>query len=207
MGGILDDRKAVTGGDGFDRVVVRGEAEEVDGDDGAGAEGPPCRFSAVLGPAVNHGPVGKGRLDGRLAWADGPDGAGQRAPGTIFLHADDRLFQSFRVNIEGERVDVHEGRRRADQADHLGRCGESKRRCEDGVPRTDIEGHKRHEKGVRARGAADGVLYTDVAGEKRFQLPDLRPVDVLAVGEDRSDSGIQFIRDAPLLGGKIDKIH
>ena len=63
LGGILDDLKAVTGGDGFDGVVVRGEAEKVDGDDGAGAEGLPCRFGTVLGPAVNHAPVGEGRLN------------------------------------------------------------------------------------------------------------------------------------------------
>ncbi len=42
LGGVLDDREAVTGGDGVDRVVVRGQAEEVDGDDGAGAEGFPA---------------------------------------------------------------------------------------------------------------------------------------------------------------------
>ncbi len=51
------------------------------------------------------------------------------------------------------------------------------------------------------------MLCADVAGEGLLQLPDLRPVDVLAVGEDPGDIGIQFIRDAPLLCGKIDKIH
>ena len=50
LGGVLDDLKTVTGGDGADGVVVRGQTEEVDGNNGAGAEGFPCRLvrSSVL---------------------------------------------------------------------------------------------------------------------------------------------------------------
>ena len=47
----------------------------------------------------------------------------------------------------------------------------------------------------------------DIDGEGILQFPDLRPVDVLAVGKDLRDICIQFFRDKPLLGGQIDEIH
>ena len=89
----------------------------------------------------------------------------------------------------------------------LGGRDEGERGREDGVARADVEGHERHEEGVGPRGAADGVFHADIAGEGLLQLPDLRAVDVLAVGEDPRHVRIQFIRDAPLLRGQIDEIH
>ncbi len=177
LGGVLDDGDDVPGGDGLDRVVIRGKAEEVDGDDGAGAK------SAADGAGQ--------RVEGRVALFDGLDG----------------LLQLRRVDVEGGGIDVHEDRRRAEEADHLGGCDEGEGGREDGVARTDLEGHERHQEGVGARGAADGMLHADVGGERRFQFPDLRAVDVLAVGENPGDVGVQFFRNAPLLGGQVDKIH
>jgi hypothetical protein len=46
LGCVLDDRQAVALGDGGDRVVIRREAEEVDGDDRAGARLPPAALGS-----------------------------------------------------------------------------------------------------------------------------------------------------------------
>jgi hypothetical protein len=78
---------------------------------------------------------------------------------------------------------------------------------EDGVAGADPQGHQGHQQGVRPRGAADGVFDACVGGQLRFQLPDLRPVDVLAVGQDPGDPGADFRGDEPLLGRQIDKVH
>ena len=162
------------------------------------------RFDTVLAGSMI---AGRGRPPEGLQTGVAASTIGVASVGKDFPQADDCLLQLCRVDVEGGGVDVHEDRRRAEEADHLGRRDEGEGRREDGVARADSEGHERHEEGVRPRGAADGVLCADVAGEGLLQLPDLRAVDVLAVGEDPGDIGIQFIRDAPLLRGKIDKIH
>ena len=64
LSGVLDDFKIVAGGDTGNRLVVRGQTEEIDGNNGAGAEGFPRCFDIVLGPAVNDAPIGEGRLKG-----------------------------------------------------------------------------------------------------------------------------------------------
>ena len=178
LGGVLDDGEAVAGGDGLDRVVIRGEAEEVDGDDGAGAKSRP--------PAA--------------------PGSGWRA-GVALFDGLDGLLQLCRVDVEGGGIDVHEDRRRAEEADHLGGCDEGEGGREDGVARADLEGHERHEQGVGARGAADGVFRADVAGERRSSSRTSGPLMYWPWARTRAMLALQFFRDAPLLGGQVDEIH
>ena len=79
---------------------------------------------------------------------------------------------------------------RAEEHDHLHRCGEGERAGDHLVARLDVERHQRDEERVGAAGAGHRVLHADVSGEALLEPRDLGAEDVLAVLEHLLDPGV-----------------
>ena len=111
------------------------------------------------------------------------------------------------IEVKGLGVDVHEDRGGAEEADDLGGGDEGEGGGEDGVAGADPVGHEGQEQGVRARGTADSVLGAHVGGESVFQFLDFGAHDVVSVGQDRLDAGVELGFNALLLSGEIYEVQ
>ena len=104
-----------------------------------------------------------------------------------------------RVDVERDRIDVDEPRRRADARDAAGGREERERRRDDLVAGTDAERHQRDEQRVGARRQADGVRDAEVGRHLALERLDLGAADEpLAVGDPRH-RGEDFVADRPVL--------
>ncbi len=117
------------------------------------------------------------------------------------------FFQRIGPDSERRRVDIHHHGRSA-QHGHLFRRGEKrKRRHEHGVARADSPGHEGHEQCVRSRRTTDAMFRARKTRKGVFKFRDFGPHDIGSVVEHRLYPGVDTVANAPLLRGKVNKLH
>ena len=123
-----------------------------------------------------------------------------------------RGFDLRRIDVERDRVDVHEHRLRPGPPDAPGRAEEREGRRDHlvaavaraalaagGVVRADLQGHQAHQEGVGAAGDAQGVLGAAIPGRGGLEIPHGRAVgDKLRV-QDFGNRGQNFLTDCGIL--------
>ena len=132
---------------------------------------------------------------GRPSAASSATGAGRPKRCT----GDDRLRPRrdprgdvLRVEVERDRVDVGEDRRRADPGDRLGGRVERERRADHLVAATDSHCLEREDERVRAVRDADRVRDAEVGGRLALERLDLGPEDEAAGLEDGREALLEL---------------
>src|SRR3990167_8268976 len=119
----------------------------------------------------------------------------------------DGRFQQLLVEVIGARINVHIHRLGTEQGHGFsgGDVGESRR--DDFIAGTYPQSHLRNLQRIGAVGAGDAVLGADEGSQLFFQFGDFRAEDILAMGEDTLDTGVDLVPDAGLLGLQVDEFN
>ena len=89
----------------------------------------------------------------------------------------DRRFQSGRIEIVGNRIDIDEHGPRIQTRDRTSRSHKRERRSNNFVAGTDTERHQRQQQGIGTRSATKRMPYTDVACHFALQRGYFRAED------------------------------
>src|SRR5690606_18054562 len=119
----------------------------------------------------------------------------------------DACFQLVRVEVVGLGADVYIHRLCPEQRDGFSRGYVSEAGGNDLVTRADAKGHLGNLQRVGAVGHGDAVFCANEGSQLLFQFVDFRSKNVLAVGEDFLNVGIDLFFDTGLLGGQVNKLH
>ena len=109
-----------------------------------------------------------------------------------FVRSRDRALDLGRVEVERDRVDVGEDRRRAAAGDRLGGREERERRADHLVARADLERVEREHERVGAVRDADRLLDAEVLGRLALEALDLGPEDEAAALEGAGERLLQL---------------
>lgn len=119
----------------------------------------------------------------------------------------DGCFQLLWVQVVGFGTDIHINRLGPEQRDGFSRGDVGEAGGNDLITRADAKGHLGDLQRVGAIGHGDTVFCANEGSELFFQFVDFWSKDVLAVGEDFLNVGIDLFFDTGLLGGQVNKLH
>jgi hypothetical protein len=156
--------------------------------------------AVLLGERCDPGVIGR-----QAEKIHGDDGTRRQLAVTCdILYA---LRQCLRTDIVGVLVDIDEDRRRADQADDLGRCKKRERGREDGIAGTDIRRHQRKLQCICPVTDSDRVTDARIVRQCLFEFLHFRPEYELPVLEHVIDAALDRRPQVFELALQVDELH